>query len=153
MMEWACQIVSGKLKVTVPFTGGTETALGITPATYSTDNPVMQHIIENSTYFKGGKIKLHNSFEQNEEETRYIKVEDKPAGEGEDFPVVKSEEGKVKPAPEGHEVAVIEEVVVTDLDDAKEYLAEKCGVPRTKLRSEEGIKKAAQEVGIVFSGI
>jgi hypothetical protein len=46
-----------------------------------------------------------------------------------------------------------ETVSVTCLDDAKEYLVEKLGYSRTKLRSAKAIKDAAEKHGIVFEGI
>jgi len=58
LMEWECQIRNGKTLLHVTFTGGTQTEYGVTPAKYSTDNPVIQRIIENSDYFKRGRITL-----------------------------------------------------------------------------------------------
>lgn len=45
------------------------------------------------------------------------------------------------------------QVKVTNLDDAKDYLAEKFGLSRTKLRSKAAIMAAAEENGIEFTGI
>ena len=42
-------------------------------------------------------------------------------------------------------------VNVTDLDDAKDYLADKFGMSRTKLRSRDSIESAAKQVGIKFN--
>lgn len=42
------------------------------------------------------------------------------------------------------------EVAVTDMDAAKDYLAERFGVVRTKLKSEEIIKETASGFGIEF---
>lgn len=42
------------------------------------------------------------------------------------------------------------EVTVSDMDDAKDYLAEHYDVVRTKLKSEESIREAALAFGIVF---
>lgn len=42
-------------------------------------------------------------------------------------------------------------VNVTDLDDAKDYLADKFGMSRTKLRSRDSIESAARQVGIKFN--
>lgn len=44
-------------------------------------------------------------------------------------------------------------VNVSNLDDAKEYLVEKFGLSRTKLRSKAAIVAAAEENGIEFTGI
>ena len=47
----------------------------------------------------------------------------------------------------------IKEVNVTCLDDAKDYLSEKFGVSRTKMRSAEGIKSIASANNVVFIGL
>lgn len=47
----------------------------------------------------------------------------------------------------------IKQVNVASLDDAKEYLAEKFGISRTKLRSKAAITAAAEENNIEFTGI
>lgn len=44
-------------------------------------------------------------------------------------------------------------VKVTDLDSAKDYLAETYGVSRTQLRTQRAIEAAAAANGIVFEGI
>lgn len=48
------------------------------------------------------------------------------------------------------ETATPREVAVTDLDAAKDYLAENFGVVRTKLKTEEIIKETALGYGITF---
>jgi hypothetical protein len=65
-------------------------------------------------------------------------VDDQPVS-----PVAQDEE--VKP-----QVLVVN---VSNLDDAKEYLVEKFGLSRTKLRSRAAILDAAGENGIEFVGI
>lgn len=47
----------------------------------------------------------------------------------------------------------INEVQVSCLDDAKDYLSDKFGISRTKLRSQEGIEKAAAANGVRFIGL
>lgn len=56
-----------------------------------------------------------------------------------------------KPAPK-KEVGP-NKVAVACLEDAKEYLSEKFGISRTKLRSEKAIKEAAAQNDIEFVGI
>jgi len=63
LMEWQCQIAVGKTLLHVPFTGGTQTEYGVTPAKYTTQSPVVQAIIEHSEYFRGGRITLLESKE------------------------------------------------------------------------------------------
>jgi predicted DsbA family dithiol-disulfide isomerase len=45
------------------------------------------------------------------------------------------------------------QIEVTCADDAKEYLVEKYGISRTKLRSLKSIKDTAEQKGIEFIGI
>lgn len=42
------------------------------------------------------------------------------------------------------------EVVVSDMDDAKDYLAENFDVVRTKLKNEDSIRETALSFGIIF---
>lgn len=66
-MDWVAIIRVGKTSFHIPFKGGSMTAYGIVPATYMTADKAMQHIIENSDYFKGGKIVLVNVLDAPEE--------------------------------------------------------------------------------------
>lgn len=61
MMEWNALIPAGRCTVRVHFTGGTVTGYGVTPATFTTDNPAVIHLIEHSHWFRKGKIKLISS--------------------------------------------------------------------------------------------
>lgn len=72
MME--CQIVikiGNTSKMNVLFSDGSITATGITPATFTTDNFMVQHAIERSHDFKNGRIYIVRSIELNEE----VKIE------------------------------------------------------------------------------
>ena len=57
-MEWQAILPAGKGRLIVHFTGGSITAYGVTPATYKTDNPAQQAIIETSNHFRTGRIFL-----------------------------------------------------------------------------------------------
>ena len=61
MMEWNALIPAGKGTIRVHFTGGTVTGYGTTPATFTTSNPAVVHLIEHSHWFRSGKIKLLSS--------------------------------------------------------------------------------------------
>jgi len=50
----------------------------------------------------------------------------------------------------GKELKVVK---VACADDAKDYLSDKCGISRTKLRGMKAIEDTAHEVGIVFTGL
>ena len=58
LMEWQAVIRCGRATVNVLFTGGSVTGYGVSPAEYTTENPVVQAIIEGSEYYKSGRIRL-----------------------------------------------------------------------------------------------
>lgn len=58
LIEWHALLHLGKGRVKVTFTGGSITAQGVTPATFTTEDPVVQFAIERSPEFKSGKIKV-----------------------------------------------------------------------------------------------
>lgn len=127
LMEWQCVIPSGVSRFHFSFTEGTITGYGVTPAKYRTSNPMLQSVIENSDYFKQGKIFLVKSI--------VLEAEAKPqvedAAPAEDF----------------------KKVDVSCLDDAKDYLAENFGVSRLKLKSKQSIVNQAAEYKIEFVGL
>lgn len=61
LMEWQATIPVGKGRLIIHFAGGTRTAYGVTPATYKTEDPIRQAIIEKSDYFHSGRIFLVKS--------------------------------------------------------------------------------------------
>lgn len=126
LMEWQCIIVHNGAKFNFAFTDGTATGYGVTPARYSTDNPVLQQVIENSSHFKSGKIFLEKK----------IVLENDP---------------EVTPATDANKEVI--EVEVACLDDAKEYLSTNFGVSGIKMRSKESILKVAEAHKVVFKGL
>ncbi len=58
LVDWVAQIKAGAATVRVHFTGGALTQYGVTPAEYTTANPFIQKVIEQSSYFKEGRIIL-----------------------------------------------------------------------------------------------
>lgn len=52
----------GKTKVRVSFTGGVITKKGVTPATFTTDDPIVQFAIEQSDRFKNGAVTLLSQY-------------------------------------------------------------------------------------------
>lgn len=60
MMEWIALIPAGQNIVRVRFSGGSLSGYGVTPATFTTANPVVMRLIEESGYFRRGKIRLLN---------------------------------------------------------------------------------------------
>ena len=66
--------------------------------------------------------------------------------------VVADEEAKVERIPSSVGTT-LREVSVSDLSDAKDYLAEQYGVSRTLLRSKSAIIEHGRVHGVVFTGI
>lgn len=58
LVDWVAQIKAGAATVRVHFTGGALTSYGVTPAEYTTDSPFIQKVIEQSKYYKEGRIIL-----------------------------------------------------------------------------------------------
>ena len=115
-----------------PLTGG--------GSTFVTDNAMLQRALE--AHPKYGKL---------------FKAVQAPLSRDEG--VVSSESGAGAPLSRDEGVGSSEEVSTTVkievscLDDAKEYLVEKFGISRTKLRSTKAIKEAAAAHDIEFVGI
>lgn len=126
LMEWQCQIVSGNVRFLFAFTDGVITAHGMSPAKFKTDNPVFQSVIENSNYFKKGRIALLKTV------------------------VLEADKPKVEEVAEKVEVKTIS---VSCLDDAKQILCDEYNVPATSLTGKRSIVSAAKERNIVFEGI
>lgn len=144
LMEWSAMIPAGSARMHIHFSGGALTGYGVTPAEYSTDDLLVQRIIESSDYFKTGKIQL----------LRAVEVEGKNRevlGKKNVKPVV-AQQDTLPEEPEDAEKALTE-VAVSDLEEAKEYLVEQFGIARSKLRSKVTINESARENGIVFTGI
>ncbi len=95
---------------------------------YYTDNKDIQTAIEN--HYKFGKLfHVDKSFKKEQEDT----------------PLHESKNSE-------HDTN-LKEVFVSDIEEAKNYLSEKLGVSRTRLRRENDIKAVAQSNGIIFKGI
>lgn len=60
-MEWQAIIHVGRATVKLNFTGGTFTGYGQAPASFETDNPVLQRLIEMSDLFRERRIVLKES--------------------------------------------------------------------------------------------
>lgn len=178
LMEWYCRINCGGTSVNLPFKGGTISGTGSTPAKYTTENPLLQAIIENSEHFRSGRIVLISEV-NGSGRFKIAEPNDKPASNGKDespkgesgnsdaaAPKTLSAGGSVdeqgEPGDSGEPEAepateengeVPEAITVSSLDDAKAYLVENHGCKASDLRSKAKIVAAAKERGIEFIGI
>lgn len=178
-MEWIALIECGKATVKVHFSGGSLTGYGVTPAEFTTQNPMTQAIIENSKEFKSGKIFLLREIEGTGKFKEFVRGQHANEGNhlGGQAATASAIAGtaldadgtsktpKVEPTdddePTGDLIndedtepadgkAIID---VTDLDDARDYLCENFGIARSSLRSNVSVYRAAEEHNIVFRGI
>ena len=171
MME--CQIVikiGNTSKMNVLFSDGSITATGITPATFTTDNFMVQHAIERSHDFKNGRIYIVRSIELNEE----VKIErNNPTSEKKDSEIKpletktkvvsteKTEENKGNEDDLGIvQVTEIEsatdgktKVDIADLESAKQYLSETFGEAKSNFRSKKSVLEFAESKNIEFVGL
>ena len=124
LMEWHCQIATGGATFHFEFVDGIMTAHGSTPAKFKTENILFQNIIENSNYFKNGRIKLLKTI------------------------VLEADEPKVElPKDE------VKKIKVSCLEDAKQILCDEYGVDALSLTGKRSIVNAAKERKIEFEGI
>lgn len=178
LVDWVAQIKVGAASVRVHFTGGALTSYGVTPAEFTTSNPFIQKVIENSSYFKEGRIKVLRRAEIEEPKKPAPKAKPKaqPAPQPAPAPKPKTEEPVAEtpaptPAPveaepqvaaepepaaeaqaEEAEANGITKVPVTCLPDAQAYLQENFNISSYKVRSCEIAQKIAAEHGIQFTG-
>ena len=170
LIEWHARLRMGKATVKVAFTGGSITTQGVTPATFTTEDPVIQFAIERSPEFRNGKIKVVRRATLNEVveiECNVPKVTaDVPSAAHEPIParstVTPVENGDNDSDMQTDNEAKAEDSVKTTSattqvefscnDDAKDYLEQTFGLVRSKLRNREDIVAAgkAHDVEIIF---
>lgn len=164
LVDWVAQIKVGAASVRVHFTGGALTSYGVTPAEFTTSNPFIQKVIENSTYFKEGRIIVQRR--------AAIEGPQKPAPKGKTkaqalapqpaptpHPQPKDEaQARAEPEPAAEaqageaEATGITKVSVTCLPDAQAYLQENFNISSYKVRNCETAQLIAAEHGIQFTG-
>lgn len=162
MMEYQAVIHVGKAVLKVLFTDGSMTAMGVNPATFTTDNFMVQHAIEHSADFRRGRIHVMHVIELDEA----VHIEREPAGaeaqpvDGTAVAVVEDAAGGDKaaeaaPAADGAvEEAPAEvgtEVEFDTNDEAKDYLEQQFGVSRSKLRTRADIVACGEGYGVKIS--
>lgn len=72
--------------------------------------------------------------------------DDESESEGSDNEETDTEEAE-------EESTALTKVNVTDFEDARDYLSDKFGISRTKIRSQKAVREAAEANGIVFVGL
>lgn len=130
LMELTISIKLGKRTLDIPFTGGIASNRGVTPATYTTQNPVIQLAIEHSAPFRNGRVKI----------VKEIKVEE---------PVAALPAKEVVGNMEGGSKVVVQ---VACLDDARDYLMMHFDIAASKLRTKQAVLDSAETNGVTFEG-
>lgn len=132
-VEMSVLIPVNNAKLRVNFANGVITPSGITPATFSTSDPVVQTAIENNRLYLKGMIKLEKSFKIGEVEVNDEKpVSDEDKNE-------KEPESSVKSYPD-----------VKNVQSAREILISEYSIPIAELQDKERIKMKSEELGIEF---
>lgn len=159
MMEYQSLIRFGKNTLKVTFTGGSMNAIGVTPATFTTGNFLIQQAIENSSEYKRGRIRIVSTIEL-DEELRIERAAAAPApmkseqAKESDAPATTEEaDGEQTEAEETEETATpMTQVEFSCNDDAKDYLEQTFGCVRSKLHNRDDIVNAgkANNVEIIF---
>ncbi|ROS99980.1 hypothetical protein EEL40_00365 [Muribaculaceae bacterium Isolate-083 (Janvier)] len=181
LVDWVAQIKAGAATVRVHFTGGALTSYGVTPAEYTTANPFIQKVIEQSTYFKEGRIILlrRTALPDVAKPTKAPAPKPQTVAPTPEAPApapaeveAKVEEAKsLAPAPvpeaeqSAEEATASAEEVANDeaadgltiveascLQDAQAYLQEQFNISSYKVRSYDAAQKAASEHGVKFVG-
>jgi hypothetical protein len=149
LLEWHGYVECSGVRMKVDFTNGSVTAFGVAPATFTTNDPLTQHIIEHSEQFKKGRIRCVMSVALPDDEPK------KAAKAVENKPEVKQEVKAEEPAAEvkEDEKPEVKKVEVACADDAKAYLVENFGIAARNLRSLKAINDSAAANGIEFVGI
>lgn len=165
-MEYQALIKVGKSRMKVTFTGGSMSAKGVIPCTFSTDNYMTQHAIENSKEFKNGFIYIANNIPMDGtveiERANHVDAnhanEEQPANEqgdtGNGTEAKPAEEALPSKSAESAESDTTDEgVTLTEVefasnDEAKDYLEQNFGLARNKLRNREDIYNAGKANGV-----
>lgn len=170
MMEYQAVIKVGKNNMKVLFSDGSISAMGVNPATFTTENFMVQHAIENSTDFKRGRIRVVNTIELEEElhiERNSVKPATDvpspilapttapiptecaaaPVRECENAPDTQAD-NEAEAEDNAETAPATTHVEFSCNDDAKDYLEQTFGLVRSKLRNREDIVTAGKANGV-----
>lgn len=168
LMEWDTTIPVGKATMKVHFSGGSLTGYGVTPATFTTEDPMKQMIIEKSDYFKSGKIFVVREMEGTGKYKE--RIVEHHADAGTHMGGVAATAGAVMESPlnpdyQQEEATAVDAqgtvseedgmtvVEVTDIDAARDYLAETFGIARSNIRYKSNVLEMAEKLKVKFVGL
>ena len=160
MMEYQAVIKVGKNNMKVLFSDGSVSAMGVNPATFTTDSFMVQHAIESSTDFKRGLIYVVRSIELNTDlhiernEPKELEPGSADTEANASVPEQKDDESEhresaVAPQEVYEEQAEgLIQVEFASNDEAKDYLEQKFGLVRSKLHNRDDIRNAGKTHGV-----
>ena len=138
LLEWNVCLGDSGVRLHLHFDHGSQSPFGASPAEYRTDSKFNQTIIEQSSYFKEGRIVLLDEVvleeEENDSSVSSVAESEEPASESQ-------EEAQPKLAMK---------MSFPSVDDAREYAVEKLGVAASSVRSRAALEKALADAGVVF---
>lgn len=137
LQEWTLVLGNGP-RLHLHFEHGSQNAFGASPAEYRTENKFFQTIIEQSNYFKEGRIVLLDEVvlegEEDDDAVSSVAESEEPASEAQE-----------EAQPKG-----VMKMAFTSVDDAREYAVEKLGVSATSVRARAALEKTLADAGLVF---
>lgn len=129
LMEWQAVFRHGRATLSARFSGGALTGYGVTPAEYTTSNPVAQHIIESSRQFRDGRIRLLRCLEEGHDDS----------GAAADEPV-----------PEATEESGREVFEFADASLAREWMIDTLGLDPREIPSQKAMREYAEAHGMTI---
>ena len=126
-IERSCYFRVGKALLRIDFTGGSINSAGMTPANYTTDNPLYQKAIEESEQFRNGEIVIGATEKIAEKEV--------------------ASEATIGNEKSNREVFVN----VTNVQQARSLLmTEPYNVSLSELQNKQAVRNKADELGVSF---
>lgn len=141
--ECVIRIPVGKSVIVCSFADGNLQSREPIPASYCTDNPIIQHVIEHSEMFRGGKIFLMAEYNNGSEPEVEVSVAPKAEPE-------KARKAK-KAAKADREPRVMADIKT--YGEAVTTLMTMDGVVMSDLRDVESCIRVAEELGISFPNL
>lgn len=136
LMEWSPIVTIAKRSITLHFTGGTASGTGIRPATFRTNNAIVQLAIENSYHFKSGRIFIVDEKELDDPQKLVQMEADSTQGVNDEH----SDDGVT--------------IEVSGLEEAVDYLTARFDdAANAKLNSKKSVLAFAKSKGVIFKGL
>lgn len=142
-VEWMACLKVGRASLSVNFTGGSITTQGVIPASYTTDNSMIQTMIEHSDEYASGKIRLVRQCDSSED---LVVMSNKRGACPADSQVV-TKEADEKASENASESSALK---VSGLREAASYLHDHHGIALRKLTTQAAVDAAAEQFGVKF---